>query len=335
MKILLAISSWPPSAENGDHQSSRDTWLKYAIGLDYRFFMGDGTPVSENDDLINAAWDARPSHYRDKLSESIPVSYLPKDDEVLLPCPYDFKHLPFKVREIFRWAKERDYDYIFKVDTDTFVDVPRLLCSGFKIYDYAGFPFHIDDISYASGGAGYWVSKHSYSLLVDEPISIPWDDIWVGQGLLKHGIRLHEDSRYNVCYPNNFHSGPRPDNDSITSHLGFSPKPFSPESMFEANLIRYPKEGELSLSLPERKSMSSAFDFIESDTLIALDILHDACTYVRDSFDVRMSRDEAKANLDARAILFNCSNRIFKEHDCAISKEEVEGARIIKRELKG
>jgi hypothetical protein len=80
--------------------------------------------------------------------------------------------------------------------------------------------------------------------------------------------------------------------------------------------------------------MSSVFDFIEPDTLIALDMLHDACVYVRDSFDVRMSRDEAKANLDARAILFNCSNLIFSEHECPISKAEVEGAAIIERMLR-
>lgn len=81
--------------------------------------------------------------------------------------------------------------------------------------------------------------------------------------------------------------------------------------------------------------MSSTFDFIGPETLIALDMLHDACVYVRDSWDVRMTKDQAKANLDARAILFNCSNMIFKEHGCPISKEEVEGAAIIERELKG
>jgi hypothetical protein len=45
-----------------------------------------------------------------------------------------------------------------------------------------------------------------------------------------------------------------------------------------------------------------------------------------------MFREEAKANLDARAILFNCSNQIFREYDCPISKEEIEGAAIIERE---
>ena len=79
--------------------------------------------------------------------------------------------------------------------------------------------------------------------------------------------------------------------------------------------------------------MSSTFDFIEPETLIALDQLHDACVHVRNGWDVRMPRDEAKANLDARAILFKCCQQIFREHGCPISEAEVGGSRIIEREL--
>lgn len=162
MKILLAISSWYVSSLNGDHQSSRDTWMKNSNGIDCKFFMGDGSPVSINEEdreLLDKSWNERPNHYNDKPSESIKIDYIPKEDEVLLPCPYDFKHLPFKVREIFRWALARDYDYIFKVDTDTYVDVPRLLVSGFQNSDYSGTPFWKDGNAFASGGAGYWISK--------------------------------------------------------------------------------------------------------------------------------------------------------------------------------
>jgi len=238
MKVLLAIASWPPSAENGDHQSSRDTWLTKADGLDYRFFMGDGTPVHENDDLIDVEWNNRPWNYRDKPSESVLTSYIPKNDEVLLPVPYDFKHLPFKVREIFRWAWERGYDYVFKVDTDTYVDVPRLLESGFQEFDYIGTPFYRDDLEYASGGAGYWISRKAFEFLLDAPVAIPWDDVWVGDRLRDKGIRLHVDWRYIVNTPHYFLTGPQSGNNAITSHLGFSPEPFMPKDMFEAHRIR-------------------------------------------------------------------------------------------------
>jgi hypothetical protein len=65
---------------------------------------------------------------------------------------------------------------------------------------------------------------------------------------------------------------------------------------------------------------------------IALDILHRASRHVREQWDVRFDRPSAKANLDARAILFNCSNQILRENGMGISREEVEGAAIIERE---
>jgi hypothetical protein len=61
------------------------------------------------------------------------------------------------------------------------------------------------------------------------------------------------------------------------------------------------------------------------DFLVALDMLHGACVYLR-------NRYEAQANMNARAILFNCTNLIFREQGCGISREEVEGAVIIERE---
>lgn len=76
---------------------------------------------------------------------------------------------------------------------------------------------------------------------------------------------------------------------------------------------------------------NSTFDLIDPDELIALDMLHDACEYVRNQWDVRTDRAQAKANLDARAILFNCSNRIFEEAGCGITRAEMEGAAILER----
>ena len=238
MKVLLAISSWPPSAENGDHDAARQTFLTRAKGLDYRFFMGDGTPVTENDALIDEAWQRRPAHYNDKLAESVPSTYVPKADEAMFPVPYDFKHLPFKVREIFRWAWARGYDYVFKVDTDTYVDVPRLLASGFAEFDYSGTPFFLDGWAYASGCAGYWISRAAFELLLDAPIAIPWDDIWVGEVLQAHNIPLHVDYRYQVNSPHNFSAGPQPGNQAITSHFGFSPEPYDRNGMFLAHRLR-------------------------------------------------------------------------------------------------
>ena len=62
-----------------------------------------------------------------------------------------------------------------------------------------------------------------------------------------------------------------------------------------------------------------------------LDVLHNATAHVRHQWKIGMNREAAKSNLDARAILFNCSNRILAEHGLGISREEVEGAAIIRK----
>ena len=74
--------------------------------------------------------------------------------------------------------------------------------------------------------------------MCDAPITIPWDDIWVGEELARHNIFLNGDDRYKVNYPHMFELGPKPNNDSITSHLGFSPEPFNKDDMYLAHHIR-------------------------------------------------------------------------------------------------
>ena len=69
----------------------------------------------------------------------------------------------------------------------------------------------------------------------------------------------------------------------------------------------------------------------EREDIVGLDILSRATAYLSRGFHVRMSREEAQANLNARVILFNCSNIIFKARGIGITYEEVEGARILER----
>jgi hypothetical protein len=62
-----------------------------------------------------------------------------------------------------------------------------------------------------------------------------------------------------------------------------------------------------------------------------LDWLHRANVQLAKQFQMNWPRDLAKANLDARAILFNCSNSIFEQHGIGITRAEVEGAAIIEK----
>jgi hypothetical protein len=69
-----------------------------------------------------------------------------------------------------------------------------------------------------------------------------------------------------------------------------------------------------------------------SEANIALDVLHHASEHVRRLYRPTMKRQQAQSNLDARAILFDCSNAILREHGIGISREEIEGAAILERE---
>jgi hypothetical protein len=71
----------------------------------------------------------------------------------------------------------------------------------------------------------------------------------------------------------------------------------------------------------------------EIEDLMGLDALTAACRHIRRQFRINMTRDEAKANLDARAIIWNCSNKILQQCGAGVTREEVEGALIIEREL--
>ncbi len=245
MKPLLAISSWPQAAMQGDHQASRETWLAGVIVIGgepapiaYRFFMGDGTRVHDSEEL-NAAWEGRLEHYRHKAGESYRINYWPLADEVMLPIPWDFKHMALKTREIVRWALEHEYAPLFKVDTDTYVDIPRLLATDYVEHDYIGFPFQRDGWAQASGGAGYWLSKRAMEIIADAEVDMAYEDTWVGTVLRSHGIILHQDMRYRVGWPHDLHEAPSEQNDHITLHLGFSPDPFDNREMIAVHRLRY------------------------------------------------------------------------------------------------
>ena len=69
------------------------------------------------------------------------------------------------------------------------------------------------------------------------------------------------------------------------------------------------------------------------DDLLALDALHNTSQYIRAQFRLDMTRDEAQANLDARALIFRCQNKILDEYGEGVPRAEIEGALIIDREM--
>ena len=232
MKALIVVSSWigkDPSITQAMRGAVRDTFLK-DIGkfpeLEYRFFMGDGTPTGEDETFIaeTLAASCTDPGYRDKAVRMTNKStelttYVPKSDEVLLHVPDDYPHITYKMRAEQRWSVEHGFDFTFQSSADIYIDMKKLMNSGFQNYDYSGRAIPSRGLypnveEYAGGHAGYWFSRKASQIAADSPVDYWCDDIWAGQRMFLNGIPLHSDLRYAG------EKDPLPNNDTITAHLG-------------------------------------------------------------------------------------------------------------------
>jgi hypothetical protein len=172
MRLLIAVESCQDHLERGFHNEIRNTWGKDAksLGIDVRFFVGDSFKKHEA-------------------------------DEIFLDCPDDYHSLPKKTQSICQWAVGKSIDYVYKVDTDTFVIPRKLLMCGFQSYDYVGkidkplgetFPYravnrdgiievHQSCFPWASGGYGYFLSRKAFTKIADVNPTGWAEDLQVGQ----------------------------------------------------------------------------------------------------------------------------------------------------------
>lgn len=189
--------------------------------------MGDGTSTGEDEAALVSSYQQVLTAHGDKYDKRAPApcTYELKSDEVFIHTPDDFKHNCYKTKGNRRWAEEHEFDFVFQCTSDTYIDVQRLMTSGFENYDYVGFP----EGCYARGGNGYWTSRKASRLILDEPVTIWAEDWWVGTILTNKGVLLHPDRRY-VEYPDR----PAGNNDFISSHLGYPT--YEVQRMYDAYL---------------------------------------------------------------------------------------------------
>jgi hypothetical protein len=202
MKILVAVMSC--HRDRAFQQAQRDTWLRGVnTGFtEYRFFLG------------------RPS---DKV-QSI--------DEVFLDVDDSYDNLAEKTQAICQWAYERDYDTLFKCDVDTLVN-PRK--AEYNDEDYLGgfnedtVPLFGGHIQFASGGAGYWLSRKALTIVSDaDTIRTCAEDVFVADALRAKGIfpAFKEGYRWKP--------GADVDSGMISLHLSSAlQKKYEPEQMYE------------------------------------------------------------------------------------------------------
>jgi hypothetical protein len=172
MRLLIAVKSCQRDLKLGFHNVIRSTWGKdaKALGIDVRFFVG---------------------------AEATPY----QSDEVHVKSADDYNALPYKTREICRWANGKMLDYVFLCDTDTFLIPKKMLECRFDKYDYAGKisqpvnkPFHYEHTGregqkeyhercypWASGGFGYFLSRKAVQEVAFEHPMSQNEDLWVGQ----------------------------------------------------------------------------------------------------------------------------------------------------------
>jgi hypothetical protein len=155
-------------------KSARDTWIKDAIraGIDVKFFFGGNSP------------DGRK----------------PEADEVFLPfIPDDYDGLVNKVTAMAGWAYSHGYDYLLKVDVDSYVHVQNLLKAmvEFSKWDYVG----------RGWGLGYLLSRAAMKIVTDERQKRSWaEDSHVLRTLFAYAdkgnkVSMYSDGRF-VFLPN-------------------------------------------------------------------------------------------------------------------------------------
>jgi hypothetical protein len=176
MTLMICVKSCQRDLERGDHNVIRSTWGADAKvhNIPVRFFVG-----------------SEPKRY--------------ESDEVHLKCADDYNALPYKTREICRWAQGKMPNHIFLCDTDTYINVKKLLQIPFEQYDYAGhfgggegatkntFKYravnrdqtitehHEKCYPWASGGIGYFLSRDAFTEIAFEQPTSWAEDLWVGQ----------------------------------------------------------------------------------------------------------------------------------------------------------
>lgn len=193
MKILIAVMSCWLCEVNGDNQSIRDTWRKdLPAGVDFYFFHGSGSSCYPGSDKQYSRKDVR----------SIP------SDVVVLSTPEAYLHLIERAHELYTGSRDKGYDFVFKCYPDTYVDVQKLLLSGFEQHDYSGHWLTapntprgdgtVNQYGCLGGGEGYWLSKKACELIADaEPIVDPiGEDTWVGEVMGCNGIRMVDHTGY-------------------------------------------------------------------------------------------------------------------------------------------
>jgi hypothetical protein len=106
-------------------------------------------------------------------------------DEVFLDCGDRYVDNPAKMKAICRYALNAGYDFVLRVDDDTFIYPDRLLQLDWQ-HDYVG----ASKGSFHPGGCMF-LSRRAMELVVAARPTSYADDLWIGQVMIDNRIPMH------------------------------------------------------------------------------------------------------------------------------------------------
>lgn len=200
VKILTGICTAQGYRPRRD--AVRDTWLRHSQeGVECLFFLGGELPEGE------------------------------EGDTVALDVPDAYDGLPSKVLAFFRYAlKYYDFEWLYKCDDDTYVDLSRLPELADAHYGIIG-DVSLSQRDAPSGGAGYMLS-HEIVQKISSRSDVPLtgaEDLVFGKLALEEGAVPLSTPRLfmaNVRYP-------APDNDMVSAHW------CSPDTLYALDVFRH------------------------------------------------------------------------------------------------
>lgn len=134
MKILIGVMACGSDSCKQTQQLSRETWVKDAGHLgDFKFFIGRGNEKLE-------------------------------DDEEMLDVSDSKECVTEKSVALLAWALHRDYDFIFKIDNDTYLNIDLLAQQDYQKYDYVGAPVGTLGELYSNTAAWSFIQGSSQGL---------------------------------------------------------------------------------------------------------------------------------------------------------------------------
>lgn len=189
-KLVVGVVSAPSHKE--ERMAIRETWKSVDVpGVDVFFIVG----VDNTNGVIE---------------------YI--NDTVFVPMEESYQKLPIKTRAFCYWAMANlQFDYIFKCDDDTYVDLNKLKNFDPKYKEYVGSEC-ADGV--ASGGAGYLLSRRATHIVTEHMVnSIGAEDVEVAKSLYRNSdIRLENSTLFDPAHFARDHQIPLPENDIITTH---------------------------------------------------------------------------------------------------------------------